>query len=264
MIKLPNLSDEETKSIIPENTILLGYVGSISHGTYVPQTDPNCIDDKDIQGICIADKNVYLGLQKFEQKLVQYKEWDSTIHEIKKFFGLLLKNNPNVLALLWLRPGDYIHIHPYGQRIIDNKELFSSQEAYYSFVGYARGQLHRMTHNACEGYMGAKRKALVEKFGYDTKNAAHLIRLLAMGIEFLSTGELRVFRHDRDMLKSIKKGEWSLEKVKSEADRLFALSDEARLRSKLPVKPDYKKVENLLIEILEEHFGFGGEHLMGF
>jgi len=36
------------------------------------------------------------------------------------------------------------------------------------------------------GYLGDKRKQLVLKHGYDAKNAAHLIRLLRMGIEFLT------------------------------------------------------------------------------
>lgn len=35
------------------------------------------------------------------------------------------------------------------------------------------------------GYMGEKRKAMVRKYQYDVKNAAHLIRLLRMGAEFL-------------------------------------------------------------------------------
>jgi len=52
--------------------------------------------------------------------------------------------------------------------------------------------------------MGAKRKSLVEKFGYDTKNAAHLILLLRMGIEFLSVGVLHVKRHDAQELLEIK------------------------------------------------------------
>lgn len=44
------------------------------------------------------------------------------------------------------------------------------------------------------GYMGEKRKAMVRKYQYDVKNAAHLIRLLRMGTEFLTTGELQVYR----------------------------------------------------------------------
>lgn len=57
--------------------------------------------------------------------------------------------------------------------------------------------------------MGERRKALVRRHGYDTKNAAHLIRLLRMGIEFLQSGELLVDRsgHDAGELLAIKRGE---------------------------------------------------------
>lgn len=249
-IKLTGLSVAETESIIPKNTILLGYVGSIAHGTHVPSIDPNSIDDKDIMGVCVGPVNSYFGLARFEQKEKKEGEWDSVVYEIRKYFKLLLQQNPNVLGLLWLNEANYIHISDSGRLILDNKKIFVSKHAYHSFVGYAHGQLHRMTHNACEGYMGAKRKALVEKHGYDTKNAAHLIRLLRMGIEYLTDGTLRVFREDAHELKAIKRGEWGLDKVKAEADRLFALAQEAYIRSSLPSEPDYQRAEELLIHIL--------------
>ena len=40
--------------------------------------------------------------------------------------------------------------------------------------------------------------------GYDIKNAAHVIRLYRMGIEYLESGNLQVFRPDREELKAIK------------------------------------------------------------
>ena len=177
MKALSGLSEKETEKIVPPKTILLGYVGSIAHGTHIPSTDPNSIDDKDIMGVCIADERVYFGLKKFEQKEVKYKEWDSVVYEIGKFFRLLLKGNPNVLGLLWLQEQNYVWVDPTGKKIIANRHLFVSKDIYYSFSGYAHGQLHRMTHNACRGYMGGKRKKLVKEFGYDCKNAAHLMRL---------------------------------------------------------------------------------------
>ena len=79
MIKLSTLSETETLKIIPERTILLGYMGSISHGTYIPKTDPQAIDDKDIMGVCIAEEEVYFGLRKFEQKEVKEDVWDSVV-----------------------------------------------------------------------------------------------------------------------------------------------------------------------------------------
>jgi predicted nucleotidyltransferase len=259
-IKLSGLSEEETKQIVPAQTILLGYMGSTAHGTHMPKDDPNSIDDKDIMGVYFAPKEFYFGLEeandkkKLENIIVKQGEWDSVVYEIQKFFRLLMRQNPNVLGLLWLDRQNYIHIDPLGQKIIDNRELFSSKGAYDSFVGYAKSQLHKMTHLAYEGYMGEKRKKLVDKYGFDTKNAAHLIRLMRMCIEFLTDGKFRVFREDAKELKSIKRGEWSLEKVKEEAERLFVLAQEAFVRSDLPNQPDKDKVQTLLMEILEDRF----------
>jgi uncharacterized protein len=250
--QIKGLSAVETLTICPLHTILLGYVGSISHGTYIPPTNPDSIDDKDILGVCVASENVYLGLRKFEQREKKYLEWDSVVYELRKFISLLLKSNPNVLGLLWLKREQYIYISESGQSLIDNRNLFVSKNAYHSFSGYAHGQLQRMEHMAFKGYMGEKRKQLVEQFGYDTKNAAHLIRLLRMGIEFLTDGVLRVYRGDAPELKDIKSGKWSLEKVKREAESLFALAKEAHVRSPLPMEPDYSKAEDLLMSIIKK------------
>ncbi len=103
------------------------------------------------------------------------------------------------------------------------------------------------------GYMGDKRKRLVLEHGYDTKNAAHLIRLLRMGTEFLATGEMQVYRTtDRQELLNIKAGKWQLRDVKEEAERGFAACKEALAKSDLPEKPARDRTELLLIEILED------------
>ena len=242
--------------------IILAYRGSIAHGMYVPDTDPNSVDDKDLIGICIPPLEYYFGLpeNKFKdyyksggtQEIV-FHEWDVVIYEWNKLIRLLLKGNPNVLSLLWLEEKHYINLHPIGRELIERRDLFVSKDAYYSFVGYAKGQLHRMTHGAYRGRMGEKRKGLVDKYGYDTKNASHLIRLLRMGIEFLNDGELIVERkHDASELLDIKKGKWKLEKVKQEADRLFDLADRAYISSNLPRYPDRDRIEELSVSLLKQ------------
>jgi len=251
---MKGLSKEERDLIVPQGTILLGYRGSIAHGMYIPSSDPDSIDDKDIMGVCIPELNNYLGFGKFQQKEKMYKEWDSVVYEIRKFFRLLLKANPNVMSLLWLEPNMYITRTPLGARLIENRELFVSKQAYHSFNGYAYGQFKRMTHFKFEGYMGVKRKELVERHGYDTKNAAHLIRLLRMGIEFLTEGRLYVHRKDSEQLLAIKHGEWALDKVKDEAEHLFRLAEEAYVASKLPNEPNREEAERLLIGIILDHF----------
>ena len=44
--------------LLPEGLILLGYRGIIAHGMYVPQENPNSIDDKDVMGVFVAPYTV--------------------------------------------------------------------------------------------------------------------------------------------------------------------------------------------------------------
>lgn len=102
------------------------------------------------------------------------------------------------------------------------------------------------------GYMGDKRKQLVLEHGFDSKNAAHLIRLLRMCVEFMRTGELTVLRPDAAELLDIKRGKWKLEDVKSLSTSLFEEAKAARDNSKLPSDPDRESVEKLLVKLVRE------------
>lgn len=253
VLDLKGLSEEEAKNIVPRGTFLLAYRGSIAHGMYVPPEKPTSIDDKDLMGVCCPGLPVYFGLNGFEQQEIKFHEWDSVVYEARKFIRLLVGQNPNVMSLLWNEPKYFLTIEPAGQMLLDNRNVFVSRKAYHSFSGYAYAQFKKMTHLAFHGYMGDKRKQLVEKFGYDTKNAAHLIRLLRMGIEFLNDGILYVDRGragDAPMLLSIKRGEWTLDRVKEEAERLFKRAEEAYDRCKLPRSVDTKKADELCIEVV--------------
>ena len=106
-----------------------------------------------------------------------------------------------------------------------------------------------------EGYMGERRKQMCADFGYDVKSASHLIRLLSMGTELMLEGKLNVDRGGRDNVKliSIKKGEWTLEQVQQEAERLRKNFEDARLKSVLPNEVDRDFAEHLLVTILYSH-----------
>lgn len=259
--KLEKILDQYPHFPMKDSLVLLGYRGSIAHGTYLPKNDPAHIDDKDVMGISIPPREYYLGLRKFEGWDKQEEEWDIVVYEFRKMIRLLVKSNPNVLCLLWLEPNHYILRTDIGDILIENRELFASREIYKSFLGYAHGQMARMTKFKFEGYMGQKRKALVEKHGYDAKNAAHMIRILRQGIEFLATGELNVMRHDSKELVAIKHGEWTLEQVKAEAKRLFSKAEDALSRSSLPIKPDFDRINDFCTEILSARFELAGRSI---
>lgn len=239
------------------NCILIGYRGSVAHGTYQPLNDPLSIDDKDVMGFAVPGPEVYYGLSEFGSRgTVEIgsgtDEWDVVVYEVRKAVRLLLGGNPNVLSMLWLPENLYLYRSPAGQRLIEEREAFVGKHVYRSFTGYAVSQMRKMEPGQYRGFMGDKRKGLVEKFGYDCKNASHLIRLLRQGIEFLTDGELYVQRHDATELLAIKRGEWELARVKAEAEKLFERAQNAYVASTLPAKPDRDRVERLCVEVITE------------
>jgi len=255
------IAEDGLLSLLEPYVILRGFRGSIAHDTYEEKVTN---DDKDVMGIFVPPENVVFGIERIEnvERMVENKLsqkrtviWDIVYYSVPKYLNLLLKQNPNVLCLLWLDENHILKLTRWGRMLIDNREKLLSKQCYKSFGGYAHGQLHRMTHIGPTGKLGSRRKELVKRFGYDVKNASHLIRLLKMGIEVLSTGEITVKRPDNNMLLSIKRGEWKLEKVIKYADDLFKLLDEAFVKSPLPTRIDFKFVNNLCKNILMDFYG---------
>ncbi len=250
---------------IESSLILLGRRGSEAHGTYLPPEEKDGIDDRDLMGLCIPPEEMVLGTggweggPRWECSEEINGVWDVVLYDVRKFVRLLCKQNPNALSLLWLEPEDYLQMSEEGRRLVAARDLFRARDAAYeAFVGYTKSQMEKMTSGAFKGYMGAKRKALVEKYGFDLKNAAHAVRLLHMGCEYQKSGRLTVRRvWDRQMLIEIKRGEWTLSMIKEHvADRLHSM-EAARAESVLPLAIDMQKVEELVVSLMRSHLGRG-------
>lgn len=105
------------------------------------------------------------------------------------------------------------------------------------------------------------RRALEEKSGYDTKHASHLVRLMRMGYEILSTGSVIVNRQglDADELLAIKNGEWTFEQVMEFKDSMESKLDAEYARQKAggvsPLRRDVDKdsLNSLYHDVYEEH-----------
>ncbi|MFZ2955914.1 MAG: nucleotidyltransferase domain-containing protein [Candidatus Ozemobacteraceae bacterium] len=91
-----------------------------------------------------------------------------------------------------------------------------------------------------------------EKFGYDTKHAQHLVRLLRMSFEILSTGQVIVRRPDREDLLEIKQGAWEFDKLIEYAEHMHEKVREARNMSSLPEDSDREKLNEMCSEIVRE------------
>lgn len=94
------------------------------------------------------------------------------------------------------------------------------------------------------------RAELEAQFGYDTKHAMHLVRLLRMCEEILSGEGVIVKRPDAAELLEIRDGAWSYDKLigwAEEQDKKMAKLYET---SPLPRQPDRNKLDELCIEMV--------------
>jgi len=95
--------------------------------------------DTDIRGVFIAPKEHFYGLDYIDQ--VNDETNDVVYYELKKFIGLLLKNNPNILELLNMPEECILYKHPLFDLI--KKELFLSKLCKNTFANYAFTQIKK-------------------------------------------------------------------------------------------------------------------------
>jgi predicted nucleotidyltransferase len=93
------------------------------------------------------------------------------------------------------------------------------------------------------------RAELERRYGYDTKHAMHLLRLLKMGAEILETGQVLVYRRDREWLAAVRNGLLSYEELLELATAYEARLGELHDSSSLPEEPDSEAAEAIVVEL---------------
>jgi uncharacterized protein len=100
------------------------------------------------------------------------------------------------------------------------------------------------------------RSALEEHYGYDTKHAMHLVRLLRMGVEALRDGELIVRRPDAEELLAIRNGAWTYEQLVEYAEQMDKEVREVWYKNtQLPKKPNLHFAAQLLMDVQDLVWG---------
>lgn len=229
--------------------------------------------DLDLYGFCIPSKDVIFPhlrgeIPGFGRQLKRFEQWqeyhiidksanggksqeyDFAVYSIVKYFQLCMENNPNMIDSLFTPIDCVLHITQIGQLVKDNRDLFLHKGSWHKFRGYAYSQLHKMNSKNPRG----NRKELVEKYGYDIKFAYHVVRLVLEVQQILEYGTLDL-RRDRELLKSIRRGEWTQEQVRTWFTDKEKQLESVYEKSDLPYKPDEVKIKDLLLTCLELHYG---------
>jgi hypothetical protein len=187
----------EFQEIADRGVILQTQVGSGVHGTAIAGTD-----DRDEMGVCVEPPEYVIGLKRFEQYIYrtatvrtgrddepsQAGDLDLVVYSLRKWMRLALAGNPTVLVPLFTPDSEVVRINAWGWDLRANSDMIVSRQAGAKFLGYLRGQRERMLNGTVDRRVN--RPLLVARHGFDTKYAAHMVRLGVQGVELLSTGRI--------------------------------------------------------------------------
>ncbi|MBD0367489.1 MAG: nucleotidyltransferase domain-containing protein [Flavisolibacter sp.] len=95
--------------------------------------------DTDLKGVFVLPEKDYYGLNYIEQ--VSSEKQDVLFYELKRFFELLLRNNPNIIELLGIPPECIVYKHPLMNEV--KPELFLSKLCRQTFANYALSQIKK-------------------------------------------------------------------------------------------------------------------------
>lgn len=221
--------------------------GSQLHGAKLQGTD-----DTDLYGVFIEPPTKALGTDSYEHFVFSTggkeggnkpSDTDVCLYSLRKWAGLVCKGNPSVLHFLFAKP-TYETLE--WSRLTFKKTPFLAKSHLNAFFGYANAQLRRLYNG--RGPKDVSRPFLEEQFGYDTKYAMHIIRLLDEARELMEDGKITLPRPNADFLREIREGKVKLYEIEKLSDDLQIKAKAAQQKSDLPERPDRKKISELVAE----------------
>jgi predicted nucleotidyltransferase len=259
--------------MVKRTTILRGVVGSTLHGLAVDDG----LEDRDEMGVCIEDIQCVVGWERFANKgTYVYRtaeerqkaetgvssrthaprsvagDLDLVVHSLKKYLQLALNGSPTVLHLLMIPDEFLVCCTATGAQLRELAPKILSRRVGSAFKGYMDQQYKRLIGEA--GQKRSTRPELVEKYGYDTKYAMHVLRLGLQGMEFMLTGRLTypMSYSNREFLIRVRNGEMRIQDVgffaKQYGEALQTFIEDPK-SSPLPAEPDVKAVEDWMTNI---------------
>lgn len=236
-------------------TILKCTVGSTLFGTSTGDGQ----GDLDLMSVVLEPAPQVLGFQpkdtwversRPEGVRSQPGDVDHTAYGLRKFLSLALKGNPTILMPLFA-PAEHTEVlTEEGAQLRALVPKIISKDCYAPFRGYMHQQRQKLLDKTT-------RPELVERYGYDTKNAGHIVRLGQQGAELLRTGNVTLPMPDveRQLVLSVRQGCFSLDTVTGMIGALELELSAAYNESTLRDKPDYDAVEAWMIQAYRTYWG---------
>lgn len=249
-----------------DNTQYLTVMGSVSYGVSGESSDV------DVYGFCIPPKDLVFPhlageISGFGRQIERFNQWqqhhvampdgrdtsyDFQVFGIVRYFQLCMECNPNMIDSLFTPRRCVMHSTQVGEIVRENRKLFLHKGAWHKFRGYAYSQMHKIKGKVNSS--NPERAKTIERHGYDVKFAYHVVRLLDEVEQIMVEHDLDLERN-REQLKSIRRGEWTLEQIQNHFDGKERALENTYAQSTLAHSPDEARIKEVLLRCLEMHFG---------
>ena len=251
-------------TFVKDNLCLLAFGGSISYGVNTDESDVDLI------GFCIPPKkfiyqeNIITGFDTpltFDmfttQQVIDGTTHDISISSLARLAKLAYDGNPNALEVIFTLDEYVIQENKIGERVRDLSPLFLSKNAIYKCMGYARSEIGQVKKRkakwgSCER-VDIPRANLHEMYGYDTKSAAHSVRLLDNAMSMIVTHDV-ISDHNKMFIRSIREGNFTYEEIIEMVEtKMRKVEDEAE-KCSLTKAPDFDFIKKKLTEIFRDFY----------
>lgn len=252
-MKIKEIINDRLKDVFKDSSFHIIAIAMSGSHAYGMQTKDS---DIDIMGIFLPPIDYILGVNRVDQIIIN-KEKDNvegTMFSFSKWYNLMIQQNPNTLELLWHEKNNYIYQdNKYFNWLLENRKEFLSKKLKHSFGGYAFSQIQRLSKLNEKVNENKKRLKEFENFGYSTKNASHVFRLLGMCLDALIEKEINVLRPERQFLIAIREGKYSYDEIVKMSNDKFNLIEEAYIKSSLKNKINKEFADELHLKILKDY-----------
>lgn len=231
--------------------------GSALHGAKV-----DGYDDLDIYGVYVEPPEKIIGVDSYEHfvwstsgadRKNDASDVDITLYGLQKWANLACKGNPSILHALFA-PNTVETGGPYDtwfHAVQKYRYDFLCKKHYKQFLGFASAQLMRMTG---ERSRNVSRPDLVAKYGYDTKFAMHVIRLLIECEELMRCGVITLPSPEKELLIAIRTGQYTEEWVIRNATERMESCKAAESVSKLRPEIDRNLISKVISDAYRKHW----------
>jgi uncharacterized protein len=236
--------------------------------------------DLDIRGVFIPDENYFYGFMHRGDQL-EDKVNDVTYYEIRKFMKLALDNNPNIIEFLFIPEDKYLDKTNEWDKILENRDLFISKKAKFTFSGYAHSQFNRVKRHRNWLLNPPKKKPERSDYGLDnTRSNLSQEQIGAFNVLLsMYLDDIRQFHDLRDQIEKMVETHnfrnmcQSMKRMDYDAVRsIIPISDNFidvldREKAYMNAKREWdqyqnwKKNRNPIRAKLEEQFGYDTKHI---